>query len=134
MMRKIPVLVLALLSTSPVVADSLKDSERMLCVPGSVDHCVSGVACSSELPENENIPEFIEVDLKKKTIAATKASGEDRSTPINSLSREEGYIFIQGMEYGRTFSMVISESTGDLTFVIAANGESATMFGGCTPD
>jgi hypothetical protein len=90
--------------------------------------------CKSELPEDENVPEFIEVDLKKKTLATTRASGEDRSTPIQSQSRTAGYIYLQGVENGRSFSMVISENTGDLTFVVAADGETATMFGGCTPD
>jgi len=134
MTYKIPVLILALISAAPVASDVLKDSNRMLCVPGSIDHCVSGKGCSSEFPESENVPEFIEVDLKTRTLSATKASGENRATPIKNQSREAGYIFLQGVENGRTFSMVISESTGDLTFVVAANGETATMFGGCTPD
>jgi len=38
------------------------------------------------------------------------------------------------VENGRSFNMVISESTGDLTFTVAADGETATMFGDCTPD
>jgi len=134
MTYKIPVIFLALISASSVTADSLKDVNRMLCVPGTVSHCVSGEGCNSELPEAENIPEFIEVDLKSKTIAATKASGEDRSTPIQTQSRTAGYIYLQGVENGRTFSMVISENTGDLTFAIAADGETAVMFGDCTPD
>ena len=134
MTYRIPVIILTLLSASPVAADTLKDASRMLCVPGTVSHCVNGEGCNSELPETENIPEFIEVDLKSKTIAATKASGEDRSTPIKIQSRIEGYIYLQGLENGRTFSLVISESTGDLTFAIAADGETAVMFGGCTPD
>jgi hypothetical protein len=90
--------------------------------------------CNSGAPEDENIPDFIEVDLKRKTLAATRASGEDRSTPIKSQTREAGYIYLQGVENGRSFSMVISESTGDLTFTVAADGETATMFGDCTPD
>lgn len=134
MTYRIPVIILTLLSASPVAADTLKDASRMLCVPGTVSHCVNGEGCNSELPETENIPEFIEVDLKSKTIAATKASGEDRSTPIKIQSRIEGYIYLQGLENGRTFSLVISESTGDLTFAIAADGETAVMFGDCTPD
>lgn len=134
MTYKIPAFVLALIMTSPVIADSIKDTGRLLCVPGTVAHCVDGQRCRSELPESENIPEFIEVDLKKKTLSATKASGEDRSTPILSQVRSGGYLFLQGVENGRTFSMVISESTGNLTFVVATDGETASMFGGCTPD
>ena len=134
MIYKIPVFILALMTTSPLIADSIKDAGRLLCVPGTVSHCVEGKVCSYELPESENIPEFIEVDLKKKTLSATKASGEDRTTPILSQARSDGYVFLQGAENGRTFSMVISESSGDLTFVIAADGETASMFGACTPD
>jgi hypothetical protein len=134
MMYKFAALVVALIFVSPVAGDVLKDVDRMLCVPGAVSHCVANVGCNSELPEDENIPTFIEVDLKRKTLATTRASGEDRSTPIHSRVHEAGYIYLQGVENGRSFSMVISENTGDLTFVVAADGETATMFGNCTPD
>lgn len=133
-MYKIAALVLALLFAFPLAADMLTDTDRMLCVPGPVFHCVADGDCKSELPEDEYIPEFIEVDLKRKTLATTKASGENRSTPIKSQQRAAGYIYLQGVENGRTFSMVMSENTGDLTFVVATDGETATMFGGCTPD
>ena len=134
MMYKITALLVALMFASPVAGDVLKDADRMLCVPGPVFHCVADGDCNSELPEDENVPEFIEVDLKRKTLATTRASGENRSTPIQSQVREAGYIYLQGVENGRTFSMVISENTGDLTFVVATDGETATMFGDCTPD
>jgi hypothetical protein len=134
MRYKIAAFVLALLFALPVAGDVLKDADRMLCVPGPVTHCVADGGCNSGLPEDENVPEFIEVDLKRKTLAATRASGEDRSTPIQSQVRQAGHIYLHGVENGRVFSMVISENTGDLTFVVAADGETATMFGGCTPD
>ena len=134
MMHKIAALALALMFASPLTGDVLKDADRMLCVPGPVSHCVADGGCNSGLPEDENIPEFIEVDLKRKTLAATRASGEDRSTTIRDQVREAGFIYLQGVENGRTFSMVISENTGNLTFVVATHGETATMFGGCTPD
>ena len=133
-MFRIAALVMALMVVSPVLSDTLKDADRMLCVPGQVSHCVVNGDCNSELPEDENIPEFIEVDLKRKTLASTRASGEDRSTPIRNISREAGYIYLHGVEGGRSFAMVISENTGDLTFVVAADGETAAMFGACTPD
>ena len=134
MMYRIAALLLVLLFTSPVVGDMLVDADRMLCVPGHVFHCVADGQCKTELPEDESIPEFIEVDLKRKTLATTRASGEDRSTPIKSQQRDAGYIYLQGVENGRTFSMVMSENTGGLTFVVATDGETATMFGDCTPD
>jgi hypothetical protein len=134
MMYRIAALLLVLLFASPVAGDTLVDADRMLCVPGHVFHCVADGECKTELPEDESIPEFIEVDLKRKTLATTRASGEDRSTPIKSQQRVAGYIYLQGVENGRTFSMVMSENTGGLTFVVATDGETATMFGDCTPD
>lgn len=125
---------LALLVVSPLGADMLEDANRMLCVPGDVSYCAADIGCKTELPEDKNIPEFIEVDLKRKTLATTKASGEGRSTPIGSQQRQDGHIYLQGVENGRTFSMVISETTGNLTFAIATDGETATGFGDCTPD
>ena len=133
-MYKIAAFVLALLFALPVNGDVLKNTDRMLCVPGPVSHCVVDGDCNSELPEDENIPKFIEVDLKRKTLATTQASGGDKSTPIQNKVMEAGYIYLQGIENGRSFSMVISENTGDLTFVVATDGETATMFGACTPD
>jgi len=134
MIHKIAALTIALMLSSTVTGDVLKDADRMLCVPGPVFHCVADRDCKSELPEDEHIPEFIEVDLKRKTLATTRASGENRSTAIQSKTRDAGYIYLQGVENGRSFSMVISENSGDLTFVVAADGETATMFGDCTPD
>jgi hypothetical protein len=133
-MYKIAALVMALMYVSPVLSDSLKDANRLLCVPGQVSHCVVNRDCNSGLPEDENIPEFLELDLKRKTLASTRASGDNRSTQIQNISREADYIYLNGVENGRSFSMVISETTGDLTFVVATDGETAAMFGNCTPD
>ena len=134
MMYKITALLVALMFASPVAGDVLKDADRMLCVPGPVFHCMADGDCKSELPEDESIPEFIELDLKRKILATTKASGEGRLTPIGSQQRQDGHIYLQGVENGRTFSMVISETSGNLTFTIATDGETATGFGDCTPD
>ncbi|MFC1740016.1 hypothetical protein ACFL0N_00880 [Pseudomonadota bacterium] len=134
MMNKHITLVPALLLAAPLSADVVKDASRMLCVPGDVSHCVVDIGCSSTLPEKESIPEFIEIDLKAKTLATTRASGDNRSTPIGSQLRQDGNIYLQGVENGRSYSMVISESTGNLTMTVAADGETAAMFGDCTPD
>ena len=133
-MYKFAAIVFAIIFTTPAISDVLTDADRMLCASGPVSHCVEGVGCNLTGPEDENIPEFIEVDLKRKTLAATQASGLERSTPIQHQSRSEGNIYLQGIENDRLFSLIIKENSGDLSFSVIANGESATMFGNCTPD
>ncbi len=133
-MKKIVGLGLLLLVSAPALGDLLVDADRLLCVPGTVSHCVEGQPCHSGAPEGVNIPEFIEVDLKRKTLAATAASEEDRTTSVQKVTRQDGIIYLQGVEYGRAFNMMISEQTGDLVFMVATSGQTATMFGDCTPD
>jgi hypothetical protein len=133
-MYKFAAIVIAIIFTTPALSDEVTDANRMLCASGPVSHCVEGIGCNSADPEDENIPEFIEVDLKRKTLAATQASGMERSTSIQHQSQSEGNIYLQGLENGRLYSLVIAQISGDLSFTVTANGETATMFGSCTPD
>ena len=61
-----------------------------------------------------NIPQFIEIDLAAKRLQTTAASGVHRATEFTTLLREEGHIYIQGIEGGRAFSFVIHEASGEL--------------------
>ena len=63
----------------------------------------------------------------------TAASGQNRSTPIASLTRENGLIVIQGFEDGRAFSFAIDEATGDLNAAIATASGANVVFAACTP-
>jgi hypothetical protein len=59
--------------------------------------------CIVEQPWMLNIPQFVEVNLKDKLLSTTKASGENRSTPLRMIQREDGLMILQGAERGRTF-------------------------------
>jgi hypothetical protein len=128
---KFSALAMALMFTTPLSAELLKDADQLVCVPGPVFHCVADDGCNSELPPAENVPEFISVDLEQKSLSAARSGGEKRVTAVQNQLRAEGYIYLQGVENGRTFSMVISEESGDLSFTVATDGETASMFGSC---
>ena len=114
-------------------ADDLTGQDRLLCTAVQVTRCMEMGTCSSELPGNLNIPQFIEVDLKAKSFSTTKASGENRSTPIRSLQREDGLLVLQGFETGRAFSFVIHEESGMASVAVARDGLTVSIFGACTP-
>ncbi len=114
-------------------ADDLTGQERLLCTAVEVTRCLESGTCTSELPWNLNIPQFIEIDLKTKTFSTTKASGENRATPIRSLLREEGLLVLQGFEHGRAFSFVIHEESGMASVAVARDGLTVSIFGACTP-
>ena len=114
-------------------ADDLTGENQILCAAVQATYCLEGGECAIDLPWNLNIPEFIEIDLTAKKLSTTAASGENRSTPIAHLTRENGLIVLQGFEMGRAFSFVITEETGRLAVAVAREGLTVAVFGSCTP-
>jgi hypothetical protein len=114
-------------------ADDLTGSNRFLCSAVQATECFVGGECGIDLPWNINIPQFIEIDLDGKMLSTTAASGQNRTTPIEHLEKENGVIALQGSENGRGFTFVISEETGQVTVAIATTGEAVIVFGACTP-
>ena len=119
--------------TAAARADDLTGQDRILCVAVEVTRCMESGTCTSELPWNLNIPQFIEIDLKAKTFSTTKASGENRMTEMRTLLRENDLLVLQGFEAGRAFSFVIHEPSGMASVAVARDGLTVSIFGSCTP-
>ena len=121
------------IASGVVAADDLTGAKTFLCTAATVSQCSSDGECTSGAAWDLNIPQFIVVDLAKKTLSTTKASGENRTTPIKNLERGDGLIILQGAEAGRAFSWVITEETGLATISVAIDGRGVIVFGACTP-
>ena len=113
--------------------DDVTGKDRILCGAVHAAQCTPDGDCHTAPAWELNIPQFIEIDLKNKTVAATKASGENRSSPIGNVSREGGLIVFQGVQNGRAFSFVITESTGLASVTVAKEDMTVSIFGACTP-
>lgn len=114
-------------------ADDLTGVNRFVCAPAQVNICDEYGSCVSVMPWEVNVPRFLVFDLKKKSIATTEASGENRVTPIQSVVEAEDAIYLQGVEGGRAFSFVINKSTGFMSAAVAREYVTVTGFGACTP-
>lgn len=125
--------VLVLLAAcSAAAADDVTGAEKILCTAVQAARCTVADDCWTAPPWEWNIPQFIEIDLGKKLLATTEASGENRTTPIKNLERHEGVIYLQGVEGGRAFSFVIVEATGSLSVAVATEGATTSVLGACT--
>jgi hypothetical protein len=113
--------------------DDLTGQEQILCTAVQATICSAEGDCKIQPPWALNIPQFVEIDLKDQKLSTTKASGENRSTPIRTILRQEGEIFLQGVEGGRAFSFVIEEDTGMASIAVAREGKVVSVFGACTP-
>ena len=122
-----------LAASTPLIADDLTGSSAFLCTVARVNVCEAEGECESMPPWALNVPQFIEVDLDKKTLSTTRASGENRSTPIKNLERDGGMIILQGVEQGRAFSFAITEATGMASIAVAREDRGVVGFGPCTP-
>jgi hypothetical protein len=129
----LPLAVVALAAPRTAAADDLTGAQSILCTSMQATICTDDGDCTTESPGELNIPQFLELDLKGKVISTTRASGENRSTPIRTLEKEGGLVFVQGIEQGRAFSFVISESSGMLSAAVARDGKAVSVFGACTP-
>jgi hypothetical protein len=114
-------------------ADDLTGQQTFLCTAVQVSVCTDDGKCAQVMPWDVNVPQFLQVNLKDKKLSTTKASGENRTTPIRTLLNEDGYIFLQGVEAGRAFSFVIEEKSGMASIAVARDGKTVTVFGACTP-
>ena len=135
-MRQLKYLAVAMLILVPsgaALADDLTGATALLCAPDHMTLCASNEECTSDPPEELNIPNFIQVDLEGKTLSTTKASGENRVTPIKHVERGDGLIIFQGIENGRAFSWVIDEATGTVSVAVAVEHAGVVVFGACTP-
>ena len=131
-MRKINIALAFLLLSGSGVADDVSNSNRLLCSTSQLVVCFENGECVTMQPWEIGVPQFVIIDTKKKLISTTKASGENRSTPIRTLQREDATIFLQGVEAGRAFSFSIDEQTGLLTVAVSRDGLTVSVFGACT--
>lgn len=134
-LRPLPLslLLVALPAIVTAHADDLTGANQLLCSTGQLAACFEDGTCENGSPAMLNVPAFIQVDLIKKQLSTTPASGENRATPIRHLERADGRIVLQGVEAGRAFSFMIDEKTGALTAAAAREGMGVVVFGNCTP-
>lgn len=122
-----------LIAFTSVLADDLTGAKRFVCAPAQVNICYEDGSCISAMPWDVNVPRFLEIDLKQKSIATTEASGENRVSPIQSISEDDDAVFLQGVENGRAFSFVINKLSGFMSVAVARDYLTVTGFGACTP-
>ncbi|MCH7822709.1 MAG: hypothetical protein IIA07_11875 [Proteobacteria bacterium] len=116
-----------------VLGDDLTGEDEFLCATASVIVCADNGTCTSAMPWELNVPQFIAVDLDERSLATTEASGERRATTVDTVKRINGRIYLQGVDRGRAYSFVIDEASGFMTVAVARDDLTVTVFGACTP-
>ena len=114
-------------------ADDLTGADQMICASAKATECYADGSCVEGEPEDWNVPRFMRVDLAEKTLSTTRASGEERSTPLQNLTRDGDRVFAQGAQTGRAVSLVINQRSGLASAGIVLDGHILSVFAHCTP-
>jgi len=123
----------ALVGASTLIAEPITGATRVLCSTANLGVCVDTGECEVGPAWTLDVPEFMEIDLAKKTLSSTAASGRNRVSQASNMTRAGGSIVLQGVENGRAYSIAIEESSGRMTAAVVREWLGVVVFGQCTP-
>ena len=116
----------------PAAAASRYDgSAPMLCAVTAINECTADGKCERSAPQQgNNVPTFLRVDVKGRTLNADDGSG--RKSEIKAASVVDGQLMLQGIENGKAWNMVIGSETGRWGGSVVEDDGSFALFGACT--
>jgi hypothetical protein len=121
-----------IVATGLAQASDFDGSKRLVCAPADVFECGPAFDCQRVTAEVVNIPRFIRVDVKKKTlVGAIPGASEERTTTIQNIQKIDGKTILQGAENGRGWTMIIDQATGHMSATMVDNLEGFVLFGAC---
>lgn len=129
-LRTIGVALLAVSCSHAAVAGDFDGSKLLLCATSLAIECQQNYECETTAHSEVAFPRFVEVDAKKKVVSAANSSGA--SSPIGSVSHDGGNLILQGVEEGRGWTLLIDESTGEMSVSVADPDGAFVLFGACT--
>lgn len=125
-------LVLSLcMAPAHLAAASFDGSIPLLCASIEAIECAPGGDCHRGMADSVNIPQFLNIDFKAKTISASEEDG--RKARIKNFERINGRLILQGVQAGRGWTVVISEETGKMSAAASDDQAGFVVFGACTP-
>jgi hypothetical protein len=114
-------------------AEDVSGRDRMLCTVQQVNQCAPFVECDTASPLDWGVPDFVVIDVAAKTLSTTASSERPRRSPVRHLERQDGQVFLQGVENGRAFTIVVVEATGELSAAVSKADLNLSIYGVCTP-
>jgi hypothetical protein len=135
-MKKLHLLILSLflICITPLMAlaGDFDGSVPLICAVIETIECGEDGKCQNGTADNINIPQFLKINFKTKTISGKKGE-EEKTTKIENMERSDGKLILQGTQTSKGWSMVIDETTGKMTITASGDQVGFVVFGACTP-
>jgi len=128
-------LILAVIIVTPLSAMSgtFDGSQPLVCAVIETYDCNEGIECERGLAGSINLPQFIRIDFKKKTISGTLPNGMVKTTEIKNMETHVGSLILQGVQREMGWSIAIAVETGKMNMTMASESVGFSVFGACIP-
>jgi hypothetical protein len=116
--------------SSAFPAFSLDTSAPLLCSVTKAIECTTENSCIEGTAETYDLPQFVKVDLQGKKIIEVGENTLKRESEIKNLQQINNTSIIQGIENGRSWSVVIGDE-GKMSAAVSESGVGFIVFGAC---
>lgn len=113
-------------------AEMLNDSSNIVCSSVDVIACHHNANCVNGSSRSFDLPDFMFVNFKDKSISAKNHAGKKFVSPIKNFEVTESQLIIQGIENHRGWNAAIDRESGRLSVSSVGDEVSIMIFGACT--
>ena len=104
------------------------DKDLRTCALSRAIECIADEGCLERTIHKMNLPRFVQIDLKSKTITSLDKEVA-RNTKISAVEYAGGLLVLHGTEL-RGWTIAIDED-GDLSLTASGEREAFVVFGSC---
>jgi len=128
------------MSSLTVWADDFDGSRPLLFSVISAMECTPDNGCRAVTIESVDLPRFLTIDFKNKTIGPVSESDTRPGSVIERMERVDGKLILQGAEDGYEsvrdglgWTIAIAEGTGKVVMTASGDQVAFVVFGACLP-
>lgn len=121
-----------LASGAASAATKFDGSSNLLCATFGITACLDGVACTKGEARTFDMPEFMTVDFKKRSVHADYEGGEKTAdSAFKNFETTTNQLIIQGVENDHGWTLAIHRDSGRMSLAAVGDELTFTFFGAC---
>ncbi len=110
----------------------LDTSSPLLCSVINVAEYSLEEECFVGTAESFDLPQFVRIDFQNNIISEAGENTEARKSRIINLKHIDNSVILQGIENGRSWSMIVEKQTGKMSATVSEERIGFVVFGACT--
>jgi hypothetical protein len=103
-----------------------------VCASQDIMACIDDAVCMQGKPSTFDMPTFMFVDVKTKTIRAVDADGSTVTSPIKTYEVTDQSAIMQGYENHRGWTLAVDKMDGSFTLSATGPDINFMIMGSCT--